>query len=145
MRVETLLVAAVAGAWMPAAAEAQHSHGARDAMNQSPGSVREKESPPKLPAGLLPLGSPRPIEVLVLEYGFSPSEIRADVGETVTLMVRRADPVCADGLSIPKRQLNLELPLGVTIPVTLEPSRPERIELRCPNEGATAVIVVGSP
>ncbi len=126
-------------------AEAQHSHGGGGGMDQMPRPERRKDSPTKLPPGLLPAGSPRPIEVLVLDHGFSPEEIRADVGETVTLLVRRGDPVCLNGLSIPKRKLNLDLPIGETVPVTLELKQAERIELRCANEDAAAVIIVGSP
>lgn len=77
--------------------------------------------------------------------GRTPKEIRADVGETVTLQVRRSGPVCLSGLTIPKRKLNLDLPLDETVPVTLELKQAELIELQCTNEDAAAVIIVGSP
>jgi len=145
MRIETLFYAAVFASALPVVAEAQHSHGGGGGMDQMSRPERRKDAPPKLPPGLLPVGSPRPIEVLVLDYGFSPKEIRADVGETVTLQVRRASPACVNGLSIPQRQLNLDLPLGETVPVTLELKQPGRLELKCRDEETAAVLIVGSP
>lgn len=145
MRIEALVFAAVFAPALPVVAEAQHSHGGSGRTDDTVIPQRRKEPPPRPPAGMLPLGSPRPIEVLVVDYGFSPKEIRADVGETVTLQVRRSGPVCANGLSIPKRKLDLDLPLGETVSVTLELEQAERVELQCANEDAAAVIVVGSP
>jgi hypothetical protein len=80
--------------------------------------------------------------VLVLDFGFSPTEMSADVGETVILGIRRVDPVCTSGLTISGREAKLELPIGETVPVTIELKRAERIELRCEGEDAAAVLVV---
>lgn len=145
MRIEKLLYAAMLASALPVVAQAQHSHGGGGSMDGTTIPQRRKEPPQKLPGGMLPLGSPRPIEVLVVYYGFSPKEIRADVGETVILQVRRSGSLCANGLSIPDRNVNLDLPLDETVPVTLELKQAERIELRCTNEETSAAIVVGSP
>lgn len=145
MRLESLLFSAVFASALPVVAEAQHSHGGSAGMDQGQRHERQAELPPKLPPGLLAVGSTRSIEVLVMSYGFSPAEIRADVGETVTLLVRREDPVCANGLEIPAMTIAVDLPLGKAVPVTLELKRAERIELRCKNDQAAAVLVVGSP
>jgi plastocyanin len=145
MRIETLFCGVVLASTLPVIAEAQHSHGGAVGMDQMPRRERRKEPAPTLPRGFLPVGSARQVEVLVLDFGFSPNEIRADVGETITLLVRRANSVCVNGLSIPKRQQNLNLPPDETVPVTLELKQAERIELKCTDEDAAAVIIVGSP
>jgi len=82
-------------------------------------------------------------EVLVVSYGFSPSEIRADQGEEIVLRVRRsAESLCTSGLTIPERHLEVQLPLDETVPVTLKLDRAETIELQCANEDVRASIVV---
>lgn len=83
------------------------------------------------------------IEVLVVSYGFSPTEIHADQGEEIILRVRRtAESRCANGLTIPEKHVEVQLPLDETVPVTLKLDRPETIELQCANEDARAAIVV---
>lgn len=144
MRLETLLLSAVVAWGVPAFAGAQHSHGGAAATDY-PQHHERREEPPKPPAGLLPVGSTRGIEVVVVSFGFSPAEIRADVGETVTLLVRRSAPVCTNGLEIPARDITTDLPLDKTVPLTLELKRAERIELRCKDGSAVATLVVGSP
>jgi hypothetical protein len=146
MRIETLFCGVVLASTLPGIAEAQHSHGGSDVgMDQMPRRERRKEPTPTLPPGLLPVGSPRQVEVLVFDFGFSPNEIRADVGETLILLVRRANSVCVSGLSIPKREQKMSLPPDETVPITLELKEAERIELKCTDEDAAAVIIVGSP
>jgi hypothetical protein len=145
MRLETLFFTGIVASILPVFAEAQHSHGGMSGMDQPQRQERKQEPAPKPTPGLLPVGSTRGIEVLVLSYGFSPAEIRADVGETVTLLVRREDPVCANGLEIPDRAIEAALPLGKTVPLTLELKRAERIALRCKDESIAAFLVVRSP
>lgn len=144
MRLPLWLFATVAAATsVPGVAAAQHSHGG-GGMGPSPrNEIRERPAPPALPRGILPAGSARRIEVLVLDYGFSPKEIRADEGEEVILTVRRSDEaVCKGGLAIPAKQVLVQLPIGETVPVTLKLDRAETIEVRCANEDTKGAIVV---
>jgi hypothetical protein len=136
---------AVLSGVLPCTAAAQHSHGTGPGFQVSPRTEHKREPAATPPPGLLPARSARQIEVLVLDYGFSPSEITADVGETVTLLLKRGGQVCAGGLTIPSRNLSTDLPLDARAAVTLELKGPERLELRCRDGDATAVLVVGSP
>ncbi len=128
---------------LPALALAQHSHGG--GRPDSPPTLQKHEhpSPPAAPRGLRPPGSAREIEVLVVSYGFSPSEIRADQGEEIVLRIRRsAESRCTSGLTIPERHVDVQLPLNETVPVTLRLDRAETIELQCAKEDVRASIVV---
>ncbi len=142
MRLHPGLLATAIAVALPSLAGAQHSHGG----GMEPPPRREKQehaSPPAVPRGLRPPGSAREIEILVVSYGFSPTEIRAEQGEEVVLRVRRStDAHCTGGLAIAARQVLVQLPLDETIPVTLKLDRPEPIELRCANEDVRASIAV---
>jgi hypothetical protein len=133
---------------LPALALAQHSHGGGGGGHTTQPAAREKHqhspSPAPAPApGLRPPGSARVLEVLVVYYGFSPAEIRADQGEEVELRLRRsAEELCAGGLAIPGRQEIVQLPLGETIPVTLKLDRAETLWLQCKDEKTKVAIVV---
>jgi hypothetical protein len=48
----------------------------------------------------------------------------------------------ARGLTIPGKHVDVQLPLGETVPVTLKLDRAETIELQCANDDARASIVV---
>lgn len=130
---------------LPAAAFAQHAGhggGGGSAGVESP-RKRASDEHPTLPAGLLPLGSPRAIEVLVVYYGFSPAEIRAEQGEEVVLRVRRSDDAhCREGLSIPSREMVVQLPLGENVTISLKLERAETIALTCAGDDSHASIVV---
>lgn len=80
----------------------------------------------------------------MLDGGFSPREIAAEVGEQVVLLVRRSSSSrCAAGLVLPGRDLPVPLPLDETVPVALQPLRdPGTVELRCESDGASAAVVV---
>ena len=121
-------------------AEAQHAHGGGD-FPTPPRPEPRRDTPPPRPPGLLPPGSPRQIEVLVLDWGFLPEEIAAEVGETVALLVRASQPVCTE-LEIPSREVRVAVPVDVTVPVVLELPRAEEFELRC---GALSTRVVVKP
>ncbi len=126
----------------PALARAQQSHGGGGGMPPRHEN-HERPPPPAEPRGILALGTPRQVEVLVVSYGFSPREIHADQGEQIVLTVRRSDDAhCKSGLAIPARKVLVQLPVGETVPVTLKLDRPETIDLVCANEDTQAAIVV---
>ncbi len=128
---------------LPVLARAQHSHGGGMDMPRTHEPHERASPPPAPPRGVLPPGSPRQIEVLVLSYGFSPGSISAQAGEEVVLLVRRADASrCADGLAIPAKQILVKLPLDETVPVTLKLELPETIEIHCANEDLRSSIIV---
>jgi hypothetical protein len=145
MRGIVRLVAAALAFAAPLSATAQHSgHGGDMGSMPTPRhSERERTSKPALPSGVLPVGSARQIEVLVVTYGFSPSEIAAEQGEEVILYLRRSDDVhCKDGLEIPARKVLVQLPVGETVPVPLKLERAETLDVGCRNEDVRASIIV---
>lgn len=128
-------VAATAVLVTPGVGLAQHSHGG-GGMEMPPRQEKPVARPPERQAGVLPPGSPRQVQVLVVYFGFSPKKIPADQGEEIVLAVRRSDPAhCKEGLAIPSRNLRVELPLDETVPVTLRLDRAETIALACVDEG----------
>lgn len=129
-------------AMIPALAAAQHSHGAGTGFDLTPRVERKPEAAPRPQPGVLSPGSARQVEVLILGWGFSPERIEADVREAVTLMVRRVDAACANGLAIPSRGLTVDLPEGETVAVPIELGASERVELRCVDQEFEAEIVV---
>lgn len=144
MRLPVRLFAIAAASAVPLVARAQHSHGGGGGMDLSPRREKhERPPPPAVPRGVLPSGSPRQVEVVVVSYGFSPKQIRAEQGEQVVLTIRRSDDShCNRGLAIPSRQVLVQLPLGETVPVTLKLDRAETIEVVCANEDVQASIIV---
>ena len=138
-----LAIAIAAAVVLPVLGEAQHSHGG-SGMDLPPRRAEPEHAAPSDTArGLLPLGSPRQVEVLVLSYGFSPTSIRAQQGEEIVLLVRRVDESpCAKGIVIPARQVAVDLPLNEVVPVALELDRTETIDVHCANEDVKASIVV---
>lgn len=135
--VSSLFIAAA-----PVAAAAQHSHGASPPGGPRHDERASRKEPPPQP-GLLPVGAPRGVEVLVLDQGFSPAEVAAEVGEDIVLLVRRsAETRCAVALTLPGRGLTVPLPLDQTVPIALRVDRPESIELRCDGDGTKAEVVV---
>jgi hypothetical protein len=144
MKLSPLFFATAIAVALPALAVAQHSHGGGGWSDPSPTRQKHEDpSPPSAPRGLRPPGSGRQIEVLVVSHGFSPTEIPADQGEEIVLLVRRsAESRCTSGLTIPERHLDVQLPLDETVPVTLKLDRAETIELQCAKEDFRASIVV---
>lgn len=145
MRLRCRPIVLAAALAVPILARPQHSHGSGTDLPPRR-SAPDSPSPPAKPRGLLPPGSPRQIEVLVLSWGFSPISIHAEPGEEIVLLVQRIDESpCAGGLAIPSRQLLVELPRGDTVPVALKLDRAETIDVRCANEETRASIVVAPP
>lgn len=144
MKLRTFIVL-LAAIVIPSVSRAQHSHGGGGGMDMPPMRHEKHTAPePERQRGVLPPGSARRIEVLVVYFGFSPREIRADQGEEVILAVRRSDETrCKAGLTIPSRQVRVQLPIGETVPVTLKLDRAETISVACADEdGMRAEIVV---
>jgi heme/copper-type cytochrome/quinol oxidase subunit 2 len=142
MKAATFALAVAIAAAIPTLAPAQHDHGG-GGMDRQPPREKRKEASPVDPPGLLPMGSARPIEVLVVYYGFSPSVVRADQGEEIQLRLRRsADVLCTKGLTIPGREGLVQLPPGETVPVTLKLDRAGTFTLQCKDEATHASIIV---
>lgn len=140
------MLAVAAAIALPWSAGAQHSHGGGGAEMPPRPARQERLPPPERQRGVLPAGSPRQVEVLVVSYGFSPQVIRADQGEQLVLAIRRSDDShCKDGVAIPARQVLVQLPVGETVPVTLKLDRAETLEVACANEDVRASIVVAPP
>lgn len=145
MRARTIVAVTVALA-LPSLTRAQHSHGGGGGgMDMPPARHDKHKAPePERQRGVLPPGSPRQVQVLVVYFGFSPKEIPADQGEEIVLAIRRSSEAhCKAGLAIPSRKVHVQLPVGETIPVTLKLDRAETIVLACADaEDVKASIVV---
>lgn len=143
MRVQSRTLAIAITVVLPVLGEAQHSH-AGGGMDLPPRRAKPEHAAPSDTArGLLPPGSPRQVDVLVLSYGFSPTSIRAQEGEEIVLLLRRVDESpCAKGVVIPAKQVAVDLPLNEAVLVTLKLDRTETIDVQCANEDVKASIVV---
>lgn len=144
LRPLSLLLAAIV---IPSASRAQHSHSGGGGMDMPPTRREKHRAPePERQRGVLPPGSPRQVQILVVSFGFSPKEIPADQGEEIVLAIRRSsEEHCKAGLEIPSRKVHVQLPIGETIPVTLKLDRAETISVACAGEdGMQAEIVVSA-
>lgn len=135
------LVTIIAALVVPTVGRAQHSHGSGTDLpprqDKRPAPATERQP------GVLPPGSPRQVQVLVVSFGFSPREIPAEQGEEIVLALRRSNPShCRDGLAIPSRSLVVHLPLDETIPVTLRLDRAETIAIACVGEDDVQASIV---
>jgi hypothetical protein len=140
------LVTITAALVIPSVGQAQHSHGG-GGMDMPPRQEKGALPVEERQRGVLLPGSPRQVEVLVLSWGFSPREIRADQGEQVVLAVRRSsdDSHCKAGLTISAKHVHVQLPVGETIPVTLRLEQAETFAIGCEGEEDVQASVVVAP
>ncbi len=74
----------------------------------------------------------RTIEIAVTGEGFTPSDVKAKVGETVKLAVTRKVPnTCATEIVMRDFGVNEKLPLGKTVIVTVKPTKPGAYRFAC--------------
>lgn len=88
----------------------------------------------------------RRIEIEAAEKGFRPEEIRARVGESITLNVTRTGrDSCLQRVIVHltgERRIERELPLGKTVAITLHLTTPGELGLTCSKDGHAATIYV---
>ncbi len=74
----------------------------------------------------------RTIEIAVTADGFTPAEVKAKAGETVKLVVtRKVERTCATEIVLKDFGVNVKLPLGKTVVVTLKPMKPGAYRFAC--------------
>jgi plastocyanin len=90
--------------------------------------------------------SARMIRVEAAREGFAPTEIRARVGETITLAIHRTSrDRCLDRVVLHlsgTQRIQRELPFGTTASFTLQLTRAGELGLTCAKDGHAAAIYV---
>lgn len=119
-----LLAAAVVG--LPAAALAQHMHGA--GAGSAAGTVK---------AGV------RTIEMAVTSDGFVPAEVKVKKGEKVRLQItRKTDKTCATEIVVKDYGINTPLPLNKTVTVEFTPTKTGSVRYACGMDMISGTLVV---
>ena len=125
-----LLVAAVLYT-LPAAALAQHDHGARKGMGGEAAAVPAKP------------GASGAIEIAVTGDGFVPASIRVKKGEKVKLVVtRKVERTCATEIVIKDAGINQPLPLNQPVVVAFTPKKAGTLRYACGMDMISGVLVV---
>ncbi len=123
MRIAAAALAALALALLPAAAHAQHEHGAAKAAA-------------KPAAG----GA---IEIAVTGDGWVPDQIHVKAGQKVKLVVtRKTDRTCATEIVIKEAGINQKLPLNQPVVVELTPKKAGTLKYACGMDMISGVLVV---
>jgi len=85
----------------------------------------------------------RRVEMAVTSAGFVPAEVKAKVGEQLTLVVtRKTDKTCAKEIVIKDYGINTPLPLDKAVEVALTPKKAGKIRYACAMDMIAGVIVV---
>ncbi len=76
---------------------------------------------------------PRRVDIKVTDAGFEPRQVKAKVGEPVTLaFTRTSDRTCMTAIDIPGEDVKeLELPLNRTVTVTITPRKKGTERFHC--------------
>ncbi len=137
------LIPLAAGLVLAAApTQAQHAgHGGGDSRPQGeqarPAPTRVTTPPLSLPTG------PRQVQVTIGEGGFEPREILANSGDSVTLRITRVtDNTCAKEVNFSGRGVQVAVPLGQELKITLDVNEPGVVRFGCLSGADGAVIKV---
>jgi plastocyanin domain-containing protein len=127
-----LLAAAIA---LPAAALAQHDHGAKHEHGAMKGD--DKAAAPAKPG---PSGA---IEISVTGDGFVPANIHVKQGQKVKLVVtRKVERTCATEIVIKDAGINQKLPLNQPVVVEFTPKKAGTLRYACGMDMIAGVLVV---
>ncbi len=76
---------------------------------------------------------PRRVDIKVTDAGFEPRQVKAKVGEPLTLaFTRTSDRTCMTAIDIPDEDVKeLELPLNRTVTVTITPKKKGAERFHC--------------
>lgn len=89
-------------------------------------------APAAPPAAAKPAGDPARIAVEVTEDGFVPSQIPAQVGKPITLVItRKTDRTCAREILFKGQPGKTELPLNKTVEATYTPQASGEVPFGC--------------
>jgi len=116
---------------LPAAAQAQHDHGAMKGMGGETAAAPAKPGPS------------RAIEIAVTSDGFVPANIHVKMGEKVKLVVtRKVERTCATEIVIKDAGINQKLPLNQPVVVELTPKKAGTLRYACGMDMVAGVLVV---
>jgi hypothetical protein len=117
---------------------AQHTgHGA--------GPERPPSARSTAPALTLPTG-PRIVDVRVTEAGFAPSEVRAGVGESISLRItRETEATCAKEVNVFGRGVQVALPRGQEVKITVDVDSPGDVQVGCLGDRSVRLLILVAP
>lgn len=97
------------------------------------------------PALTLPTG-PRVVDVRVTEAGFAPSEVRAGAGESISLRItRETEATCAKEVNVFGRGVQVALPRGQEVRVTIEVDSPGEVRVGCLGDRTVRLLITVAP
>lgn len=135
------LVAAVPLAWTGPALAQHAGHGASGSTHGGDHARSHDQKPSSLPP-LLPTG-PREVRVTIAQDGFTPKEIDAEAGDSVVLVITRlTSATCARELNFFGRGLQVALPEGQEIKITVDVNEVGVLRFGCLSGAEGAVIRV---
>ncbi len=104
-----------------------------------------RHEPGRAPALLVPTPGPRQVRVTISEAGIEPSEIRAEAGDSVTLLFRRiTERTCAKEINFVGRGLQVAVPLDLEVRITIDVNEPGLVRFGCLGGAESAVIRVAA-
>ena len=133
-------LAALSLALLVLPAMAQHAgHGG--SSGSPPAGPAPRQDPTRVPAPLIPSPGPRQVQVTISEAGIEPGEIRAEAGDSVTLLFRRVtEKTCAKEINFVGRGLQVAVPRDQEVKVTIDVNEPGVFRFGCLGGGESAVI-----
>ena len=135
------LVAAASLGWTSHALAQHAGHGAGGSTNGGDHARSHDQKPPS-PPPTFPTG-PRQVRVTITQDGFTPREIDAEAGDSVVLVITRlGSATCARELNFFGRGLQVALPEGQEVRITVDVNEPGILRFGCLSGAEGAVIRV---
>lgn len=85
---------------------------------------------------------PHQVDVRITEAGFSPKEIPAGAGDSVTLYITRVTEATCKEINFFGRGVQVALPIGQTVKITIDVNEPGLVRFGCLSGDDGAVIKV---
>lgn len=134
------LVAAASLGWTGPALAQHAGHGAGGSTNGGDHARSHDQKPSSLLPPTLPTG-PRQVRVTITQDGFTPKEIDAEAGDSVVLVITRlTSATCARELNFFGRGLQVALPEGQEIKITVDVNEVGILRFGCLSGAEGAVI-----
>lgn len=136
-------LAAASFALLALPVRAQHAgHGG---SASAPAAEAPRHEPGRAPALIVPTPGPRQVQVTISEAGIEPREIRAEAGDSVTLLLRRTtERTCAKEINFVGRGVQVAVPLELEVRVTIDVNEPGQFRFGCLGGAESAVIRVAA-
>ena len=115
---------------------AQHQHG-------MPGRASDSSHGEHAAPAPTPNYDVRTIEIGVISSGFDPAEVQLRKGEVVKLVfTRTTERACATRVIIKDLGIDVDLPLGQPVAITLKPEKVGKLPVSCPAATFRGTLVV---